>query len=478
MLVERRARILGHIVSEYVHTALPVGSETIVRKYGLPISPATVRNEMARLEEEGYITHPHTSAGRIPSDMGYRFYVESLMEEEDLPWYEKQSIQRRLRMAARAASGRAALLAERARIAATVLAESVRNAAVATAPRSPGIDEEDDALYDRAYLEGLRNVLSQPEFSQTEDVIDLVCVLEEGNLMRAMPLDNLSGEDVTVVIGEENREDVMRRCSVVLTRYGVPGTAVGVLAVLGPTRMAYSRVIPTVRYLSLLMGDSRRPGLSAGQTGAGARMSEQEKNNQHPSHVDKRSSTGGKHHDATENLRHQVDEARKKAHEAIGPEAQLEEERKKAEGYLASWQRTAADFQNYKRRTEQERQELALFANASLIINLLPIVDDLERALQSVDAHLAGLTWVDGIGLIYRKFRAVLEASGVKEIQTEGQDFDPRYHEATMFGEGEDGKVVAEVQKGYMLGDRVLRPAMVVVGRGKPSEQPPEGQAG
>jgi heat-inducible transcriptional repressor len=117
------------------------------------------------------------------------------------------------------------------------------------------MDEEDQALYDRAYLEGLRNVLSQPEFSQTEDVIDLVCVLEEGNLMRAIPLDNLSGEDVTVVIGEENREDVMRRCSVVLTRYGVPGTAVGVLAVLGPTRMAYSRVIPTVRYLSLLMGD-------------------------------------------------------------------------------------------------------------------------------------------------------------------------------------------------------------------------------
>ncbi|MGA2285653.1 MAG: hypothetical protein ABSG55_05245 [Dehalococcoidia bacterium] len=255
MLVERQARILGHIVSEYVSTALPVGSETIVRKYALPISPATVRSEMARLEEEGYITHPHTSAGRIPSDRGYRFYVESLMEEEDLPWYEKRSIQQRLRTAARAASGRAELLAERARIAATVLAESVRNAAVATAPRSPRMDEEDLALYDRPYLEGLRNVLSQPEFSQTEDVIDLVCVLEEGNLLRAIPFDNLSDEDVTVVIGEENREDVMRRCSVVLTRYGVPGRAVGALAVLGPTRMAYSRVIPTVRYLSLLMGD-------------------------------------------------------------------------------------------------------------------------------------------------------------------------------------------------------------------------------
>jgi len=198
-------------------------------------------------------------------------------------------------------------------------------------------------------------------------------------------------------------------------------------------------------------------------------MSEHEQDNQHPSHVDKRSSTGGKHHGEHPPSAPPEDVATLRA--------QLEEEKKKAESCLASWQRAAADFQNYKRRTEQERQELALFANASLFINLLPIVADLERALRSVDTRLAGLTWVDGIGLIYRKFRAMLEASGVKEIQTEGQDFDPRYHEATMFGEGEDGKVVAEVQKGYMLGDRVLRPAMVVVGRGK-QEQAAEGQEG
>jgi heat-inducible transcriptional repressor len=329
--VERRARILGHIVSEYVSTALPVGSETVVRKYGLPISAATVRSEMARLEEEGLITHPHTSAGRIPSDKGYRYYVESLMEEEELPWGERQAIQERLYGLARV-TGRAELMEEQARMAATVLAETVRNAAVATAPRAPRcrlqhlelvelsgpralliavfsgayvrqrvvtlatpvdqdelmttagrlserygdltadevrssdvtlspleeqvaaavvelMAEEDQALYDQAYLDGLRNVLSQPEFSQTDAVIDLLCVLEE-----AIPFENLSGDGVTVVIGEENREEVMRHCSVVLSRYGVPGMAVGALAVLGPTRMAYSRIIPTVRYLSSLMG--------------------------------------------------------------------------------------------------------------------------------------------------------------------------------------------------------------------------------
>ena len=208
-------------------------------------------------------------------------------------------------------------------------------------------------------------------------------------------------------------------------------------------------------------------------------MSEQDQDKEHPSPVDKRSSTGGKqhgeHHEAApagdaETLKARAEEAKKRVEDALGPKAQLEEEKKKAEGYLANWQRTAADFQNYKRRTEQERQEVALLANAALVINILPVLDDLERALRNVEAPLAGLTWVDGIRLIHRKLQAILEASGVKEIKTEGQDFDPRYHEATMFGDGEEGKVVSEVQRGYMLGDRVLRPAMVVVGRGKKPE--------
>jgi molecular chaperone GrpE len=167
-----------------------------------------------------------------------------------------------------------------------------------------------------------------------------------------------------------------------------------------------------------------------------------------------------------------------------GLRARLEEEKGKAEGYLANWQRAAADYQNFKRRVEQERQETARLANAALIINVLPLVDDLERALTTVDARLAGLTWVDGIRLIYRKFQAVLEAAGVSEIKAEGETFDPAVHEAVMFGEGEEGKVVSQVQKGYMLGDRVIRPAMVVVGQAKKEagereeEAPEEGDDG
>jgi len=149
---------------------------------------------------------------------------------------------------------------------------------------------------------------------------------------------------------------------------------------------------------------------------------------------------------------------------------QLADEREKAQQYMQNWQRAAADYQNYKRRVEEERGETARLANAALIINLLPLLDDVERALQNVDTHLAGLTWLDGIRLIYRKLLLVLEASGVRQIEAEGQPFDPRFHEAVMHGPGPEGKVVAEVQRGYKLHDRVLRPAMVVVGKGEGKE--------
>jgi molecular chaperone GrpE len=149
-------------------------------------------------------------------------------------------------------------------------------------------------------------------------------------------------------------------------------------------------------------------------------------------------------------------------------EEQLTREKERAESYYASWQRAAADYQNFKRRVEQERSEFTQIANASLIFNLLPIVDDLERALDNVDAHLAGLTWLDGVRLIHRKFEALLEMNGVAEIPADGQDFDPNVHEAVMYAEGEAGKVLNVAQKGYTLGGRVLRPAMVVVGGKQP----------
>ncbi len=153
----------------------------------------------------------------------------------------------------------------------------------------------------------------------------------------------------------------------------------------------------------------------------------------------------------------------------------LAEQRQKAETYLANWQRAGADLANYKKKTEQDKQDQAMFANAMLISSLLPVMDDLERAFDSMDTKIAGLTWVDGLRLIYRKLQATLEAQGLTPIPTTGERFDPKLHEAVMEVDGEPGKVVSQLQKGYRLRDRVLRPAIVTVGR---SPGPTHGQAG
>jgi len=331
MLTERRSRILRLIVEEYVELAAPVGSESIAHKHRLPISPATVRNEMARLEEEGYISHPHTSAGRVPADKGYRYYIEDLMQEQDLTQDEKETIRHQFHQAGHD-------LEQWVHLAAAVLAQAVRNMAVVTTPRSPDCrfrhlelvslhdlvallilvlqdgrllqealtlskalsqDEltvtahrltdlykgltasqvqgkaaelsdlesqitaevhalmmaEDEGRHDEACLEGVPLVLGQPEFSRTEKLLDLLAVLDEYSLTRVLPLRSLAGEGVTVLIGRENREDALRECSLLVTRYGVPGALSGALAVVGPTRMRYPRTISTVRYLSTLMSE-------------------------------------------------------------------------------------------------------------------------------------------------------------------------------------------------------------------------------
>jgi molecular chaperone GrpE len=143
----------------------------------------------------------------------------------------------------------------------------------------------------------------------------------------------------------------------------------------------------------------------------------------------------------------------------------------KAEEYLAGWQRTQADFINYKRRTEREKEEISKFANTILILSLLPIIDDLERALTSIPPRLAKFSWVDGIRLIERKLQTSLEAQGLSQIKALGEPFDPNLHEAMRQGKGEEGIVTEEIQKGYKLHDRVIRPSKVVVGSGEEQEE-------
>ncbi len=329
MLTDRRSSLLNLIVEEYVDTAVPVGSQYIVRKHGMPVSSATVRLEMARLEEDGYISQPHTSAGRVPSDKGYRYYVESLMSEDVIPLVERETIRHQFHQAEHA-------MEQWFQLAAAVLAHSVSNFAVVTSPRSketrlrhvqlvpmqdtsalcvvvlnearirqqvmsfsafveqaltvaaakvserltgmspseiraqPEPASEAEALITRSVIElmdqeevalgevfrdGVREVLSQPEFARSERILDLIDVLEQRTLSSAIPIRQVTEDGISVVIGSENSHEAMRECSVVVARYGIEGGPSGVVAVLGPTRMRYARTIPTVRYLAQLLGD-------------------------------------------------------------------------------------------------------------------------------------------------------------------------------------------------------------------------------
>jgi heat-inducible transcriptional repressor len=320
VLTERRAAILQLIIDDYVRSATPVGSENIVRTHRLELSPATLRNEMARLEEDGYISHPHTSAGRVPSDKGYRYYVETLMQDTDIPHEEKLRILHQFHQSSMEMSewlqlavvtaprmsttklkhvqlvelsestALMVLVTEDIKVQQQVVtlqepigqeelnqiaarmnqrlagkgAEGIRAELEGLTPieellyrlAADMLAEEDAAQYAEPHLEGIANVLRQPEFSRSDRMLDVVEALEERNLGKVIPFETVGDDGVTVIIGAENRQDAMRDCSVVIARYsaGENGPA-GAIAVLGPTRMHYPRSIATVRYLRELMSD-------------------------------------------------------------------------------------------------------------------------------------------------------------------------------------------------------------------------------
>ena len=157
-------------------------------------------------------------------------------------------------------------------------------------------------------------------------------------------------------------------------------------------------------------------------------------------------------------LQAQLDEARNLA----------DEERRKAGTYLDLAQRAQAEFQNYKRRVEQERDRLVKDANADLLRQILPVLDDLERALAHVPDELAEDGWAQGVRMIGQKLSGILENRGLKRIGVEGEPFDPYVHEAVAYEEHpeyEEGQVAGVFRPGYQLHERVLRPAQVVVAR-------------
>jgi molecular chaperone GrpE len=152
--------------------------------------------------------------------------------------------------------------------------------------------------------------------------------------------------------------------------------------------------------------------------------------------------------------------------ELEGLQAELEQAKVQATEYLDGWQRARAEFANYKKRVEAEREELKRTSTEALLLKLLPVVDDFERAFQTLPEDSTDATWVDGFKMIMRKLQGVLESQDVEPIEAVDQPFDPLWHEAVMQEETDehpDGYVIEEMQRGYRLGERVLRPSMVKV---------------
>lgn len=154
---------------------------------------------------------------------------------------------------------------------------------------------------------------------------------------------------------------------------------------------------------------------------------------------------------------------------ALSLDQQLQEEKKKANEYLDSWRRNAAEFANYRKRVEKEKGEYAQYANALLLGKLLEVMDGFDAAFKAIPDRYHNEPWVEGIRLVEQKLKRVLESEGVKPIEAQGKEFDPNYHEA-MFYEpspgAPEGQVIGEFQRGYMLGERVLRPSRVKVAQG------------
>ena len=338
MLTARQGILLKLIVEEYVATAVPVASDGLSRSRGIGVSSATVRKEMAELEEHGYLDRPHTSAGCVPLDSAYRFYVESLAPAEERSAPERQ----RAAIADRLIEAETDLETWTSRSSA-ILAELASNLAIATYPKATDtrirhielvrmqdllamlivvlgqarlrrhlvhlgepirenelessanrvkghvvglnkdeiqsrpkdltrleeelvdatvliLEEEERSSYLGHYVDGLRNLLSQPEFSENDRVRGIIEGLEDGSLIEAILQATPRGGVVRVIIGRENRGDVLWPLSLVVSQYGVPGTAVGALGAVGPTRMEYSRTIAGVQLMSAVMSEMVEAG--------------------------------------------------------------------------------------------------------------------------------------------------------------------------------------------------------------------------
>ena len=221
--MDRKQEILKAIIKHFIETAEPVGSQTILVSYKFSVSPATIRNDMATLEHEGFIYQPHTSAGRIPTDTGYRLYVDELINVEE---ERAQAVQLLKQMKQ---SYDLEKLKEKIYDAVSLLARSTDNVSFATLPDNQ-----------RTFYLGLSNILRQPEFfADTVRASQVVEVLERHNHFINLLQELDINEQVKIFIGKENIIEQIQSCSLIVTKYKFEGYE-GYIGILGPTRMKYA----------------------------------------------------------------------------------------------------------------------------------------------------------------------------------------------------------------------------------------------
>jgi transcriptional regulator of heat shock response len=237
-LDKRKQKILSAIIKDYQHTAEPVGSRTISRSHLPDLSPATIRNEMADLEEEGFITQPHTSAGRIPTDHGYRFYVDRLMRALHPTHREEEMVKNTIKTPSLNLDD---ILHKTAKL----LSHALDYTAIVV----------DLGPHRRVHSAGTSNLLHQPEFRNLGCMERILQLLEEEELLTEIVEEYSVPDEVTIKIGSENRYKSVKDCSLIVSSYKISDDHIGGIGLIGPTRMYYSKATTLIDYVAKELSD-------------------------------------------------------------------------------------------------------------------------------------------------------------------------------------------------------------------------------
>ena len=226
------------MIEEYTNTAAPVGSDVLVKKYNLKVSSATIRNDMNKLEEEGLLYQPHVSAGRIPTDEGYRYFVEEIMKDKELSREDQQKLQREMLK----------LKVQNKRLTKTtakLLSVLSGNLAVSGIPNKDEFAEF-----------GMRDLLDQPEFQQLDEVCRLAEIMDSIDVNVDKLAKGLKIGETKIFIGKENPVLQMPDCAMMVSPYKLKSGERGVLALIGPKRMRYAKNKSLLNYMKKLLSSS------------------------------------------------------------------------------------------------------------------------------------------------------------------------------------------------------------------------------